>query len=108
MPSNQQPPEPSFAEVLEMARERAVHRPEDTDPYMGLILARYDELAERALSAEAALREFAAEVVEEIEYWPGTAQYLTEDERSHPRGNGWARVHDRATAILAAIEEPTQ
>jgi hypothetical protein len=49
---------------------------------------------------------------DEIDYWHGSGaeelggvNYLSEDERNHPRGNGWARVYDLARAALLKAEE---
>jgi hypothetical protein len=55
------------------------------------------EALEQGVVAEllAALREAR----EEIEYWH--ADMLTEEERHHPRGSGWARVYDKISAALA-------
>ncbi len=36
------------------------------------------------------------EAMREIDYWHG--DMLTGEERSHPRGSGWARVYDKLSA----------
>ena len=55
------------------------------------------EALERGIVGEmlAALQEAR----EEIEYWH--ADMLTEEERRHPRGSGWARVYDKVCAVIA-------
>ena len=41
------------------------------------------------------------EVIQEIEYWH--SDMLTDEERNHPRGNGWARVYDKLNKLLKDI-----
>jgi len=57
------------------------------------------ESLERGVIAElmAALQEARAE----IEHWH--SDMLTPEERHHPRGNGWARVYDRLSIVLANV-----
>ena len=38
------------------------------------------------------------ETMEEIKYWH--SDLLTEEERNHPRGSGWARVYDKLENII--------
>lgn len=49
------------------------------------------------------LYEAAKEAIVEIEYWH--EDMLSPEERAHPRGSGWARVHDSLSAALAAARE---
>lgn len=44
-----------------------------------------------------------AEVVEEIVYQH--ENLLSEEERNHPRGSGWARVYDSCCQALKELEE---
>jgi hypothetical protein len=53
-------------------------------------------------SAAPAMLAALKEAREEITYWH--ADMLTPEERSHPRGSGWARVADRIDAAIAAAE----
>jgi hypothetical protein len=54
---------------------------------------------ERMRKASPHLLAALQEAVAEIEYWH--ADLLTEDERRHSRGSGWARVHEKAKAAIA-------
>ena len=45
------------------------------------------------------MREALEEAKSEIEY--AHADMLTVEERNHPRGSGWARVHDKIVAALS-------
>jgi hypothetical protein len=47
------------------------------------------------------LVETIEETMQEIEYWH--ADMLTEHERNHPRGSGWARVYDKLQAARDLI-----
>lgn len=49
------------------------------------------------------LRALLLTVKEEIEHWH--SDLLTEDERNHPRGSGWARVYDRVCAALGEAKK---
>ena len=49
-------------------------------------------------TANAELLEACKEALEEIEYWH--KDMLSEDERNHPRGSGWARVYDNLTEAI--------
>lgn len=49
---------------------------------------------------EAMYKGVILEAIKEIEYWH--ADMLTEEERNHPRGNGWARVYDNLKVALHA------
>jgi hypothetical protein len=55
--------------------------------------------AERMRKTVSSLLEALEEAVQEIEYHH--RDLLTEDERCHPRGSGWARVYDKARAAIA-------
>lgn len=57
------------------------------------IMQERDAAQQRVAELEAALRE----CVVEIEY---ERNMLSEEERNHPRGSGWARVYDKAQAAL--------
>ncbi len=67
--------------------------------FCGGVVKERDTLKARVEELEAVL----AETVTEIEYWH--SDMLTEDERSHPRGSGWARVWDKAQAALGQPKE---
>jgi len=49
------------------------------------------------------LYEAAKEAIVEVKYWH--ADMVLPEERAHPRGSGWVRVHDSLTAALAAARE---
>ncbi|HTU90416.1 MAG TPA: hypothetical protein VMF69_10105 [Gemmataceae bacterium] len=57
------------------------------------------EALERGIVAE--LRAALQETRAEIEHWH--SDMLTPEERQHPRGNGWACVYDRLSALLAKM-----
>jgi hypothetical protein len=59
---------------------------------MGELHAVIAALLERQTLILAAIEE----TITEIEYWH--ADMLTEHEREHPRGSGWARVYDKLAA----------
>jgi hypothetical protein len=42
------------------------------------------------------------EAVAEIEYWH--ADMLSDEERRHSRGSGWAQIHESATAAIASAK----
>ena len=44
------------------------------------------------------IAEVIKETIEEIEYWH--SDMLSEEERAHPRCNGWARVYDKLKDLL--------
>lgn len=46
------------------------------------------------------------EMLLEIEHWH--SDMLTEEERHHPRGNGWARVYDKGRAVIAKAKASTR
>jgi hypothetical protein len=54
---------------------------------------------ERMRKAAPQLLAALEEAVAEIEYWH--ADLLSQDERRHPRGSGWARVYAKAKAAIA-------
>ena len=66
--------------------------------YYSAAIDRIAELEDQRDALLAACEESASE----IEY--AHADMLTEDERSHPRGSGWARVYDRLQAAIHAAE----
>lgn len=51
------------------------------------------------MAAAPELLEALEEALREIEYWH--SDMLEPEERAHPGGNGWARVHDRGRAAIA-------
>jgi hypothetical protein len=55
--------------------------------------------SERLRKAAPQLLAALQEAVAEIEHWH--ADMLSAEERNHPRGNGWARVYDKANAAIA-------
>lgn len=57
---------------------------------------------ERLRKAAAELLEALEEALREIAYWHG--DMLSEEERNHPRGSGWARVHDKGRAAIAKVK----
>jgi hypothetical protein len=57
------------------------------------------QLSEPLRQAAPQLLAALEETLEEIAYCHG--DMLSEDERRHPRGNGWARVYDKSTAAIA-------
>jgi len=65
-----------------------------------------DLTLERRLKAKdkqiAELVEACKEALDEIVYWH--KDMLSEDERNHPRGSGWARVYDKLTEAIAKGE----
>ena len=52
--------------------------------------------------AAPALLEALQDALAEIEYHH--SDMLTEEERNHPRGSGWARVYDKGHAAIALAE----
>ena len=60
------------------------------------------EICTKEVAALLRVARAAKEALEEIIYWH--ADMLTEEERNHPRGSGWARVHDNLTGALKEVE----
>ncbi len=58
------------------------------------------------LLANARLVEVAKETIEEIKYWH--ANMLSDKERNHPRGNGWARVFDKLNNAISTNPDTNQ
>ena len=67
----------------------------------GLLEVTYEEVLKdkgQLLDENAELLEACKEALGEIVYWH--KDMLSEHERNHPRGSGWARVHDRLVAVI--------
>ena len=60
-------------------------------------------IAKAVKEATAPLIAAIEETLEEISYWHSDT--LTEQERRHPRGSGWARVWDKCQAAIANVTE---
>jgi len=56
------------------------------------------QVVRELLAQYAAMREAIEEAIEEITYWH--EDMLSEEERMHPRGSGWARVYDKLKASV--------
>ena len=56
------------------------------------------ELESVPLEPQEKITEVIKETIEEIEYWH--SDMLSEEERAHPRCNGWARVYDKLKDLL--------
>jgi len=56
------------------------------------------QIVRELLAQYAAMRGAIEEAIEEITYWH--EDMLSEEERMHPRGSGWARVYDKLKASV--------